>query len=56
MHLSSNFISQVEVEVRRVVAKAKRNGGVVSASDAAATILRAYPNSGLNEQSITNLI
>ena len=46
----------VSEEVRRIVADAVGDGGCVSASSAAAQVLKAYPNCGLAEREIADEI
>ena len=57
MGASSPFISRlVEKEVMRIVADAAKTGHTISASGAAAAILKTYPNCGLDEATVGNQI
>ena len=53
----SEFIENlVSAEIQRMVAEARTDGGLLSASQCADRIMRIYPNCGLAENEIANRI
>ena len=52
--LSSFIQTLVSEEIRRIVAEAIQDGGMVSSPSVAALINRTYPNSGLTERQIAD--
>ncbi len=53
----TDFIADlVAAEIRRIVAEAGSDGGMLSASECAARILRTYPGCGLRETQIADRV